>query len=106
MYAGRIVEEGLAREVFERPVHPYTTALAAAFPRIGDTRFRGAPAGLGGDPPDLQALPSGCTFHPRCPHAFEPCIDVDPVLTEAGAGRGAACHLVEGALERSMAAAR
>jgi peptide/nickel transport system ATP-binding protein len=106
MYAGRIVEEGPARDVFEHPAHPYTAALAAAFPRIGDPRFRGAPAGLGGDPPDLQALPAGCTFHPRCPRAFEPCPDVDPVLTEAGAGRVAACLLVEGAMERSLAAAR
>jgi peptide/nickel transport system ATP-binding protein len=106
MYTGRIVEEGPAREVFDRPVHPYTAALAAAFPRIGDPRFRGAPAGLGGDPPDLQSLPSGCTFHPRCPLAFEDCPQVDPVLTPAGDGRAAACLLVDGALERSRVAAR
>jgi peptide/nickel transport system ATP-binding protein len=101
MYAGRIVEEGPAREVFDRPVHPYTAALAAAFPRVGDARFRRAPTGLGGDPPDLQALPAGCTFHPRCPVAFDECPRIDPALTPAGSGRAAACLLVDGALERS-----
>ena len=67
MYAGKIVEEGPARQVFRDPKHPYTRALAGAFPEIGDQRFRRAPAGLGGDPPDPAAIPSGCSFHPRCP---------------------------------------
>ena len=57
MYAGKIVEEGPADEVFHAPQHPYTAALAAAFPEIGDTRFRHHPAGLGGDPPDPQTDP-------------------------------------------------
>jgi oligopeptide/dipeptide ABC transporter ATP-binding protein len=52
MYAGKIVEEGAATEVFHTPAHPYTKALAAAFPQIGDARFRRHPSGLGGDPPD------------------------------------------------------
>jgi peptide/nickel transport system ATP-binding protein len=94
MYAGRIVEEGPAMSVFETPRHPYTAALAAAFPRIGDPRFRRRPSGLGGDPPDPSALPSGCTFHPRCPSAFGECLDVDPPLFDAGPGRRAACLLV------------
>jgi len=71
MYAGRVVEEGPARAVFEDPKHPYTTALSGAFPRIGDPKFRRAPLGLGGDPPDPQVLPTGCVFHPRCPRAFD-----------------------------------
>jgi peptide/nickel transport system ATP-binding protein len=99
MYAGRIVEEGRAREVFDAPKHPYSSALAAAFPAIGDERFRHKPSGLGGDPPDPAAVPSGCAFHPRCPVAFEPCPNVVPELYDAGApGRRAACLLVEGAL--------
>src|SRR6478672_6127359 len=63
MYAGKIVEEGPARQVFKDAAHPYTRALAAAFPEIGDSRFRMAPSGLPGDPPDPQAIPSGCPFH-------------------------------------------
>jgi len=101
MYAGRIVEDGPAQAVFTDPQHPYTEALAAAFPQIGDQRFRRAPSGLGGDPPDPQMLPIGCTFHPRCPKAFEDCPTIDPVLYPAGDGRGAACLLVDGALARA-----
>jgi len=98
MYAGRVVEEGPARTVFQDPKHPYTTALAAAFPAIGDDRFRRAPSGLGGDPPDPQAIPSGCSFHPRCPEAFDRCPSVDPSLYPVGQGRRAACLLVEPSL--------
>jgi peptide/nickel transport system ATP-binding protein len=94
MYAGRIVEEGPSQEVFERPAHPYTEALAAAFPSIGDQRFRRNPSGLGGDPPQPDAVPSGCSFHPRCPVAFEACPDTVPDLYPAGEGRRAACLLV------------
>jgi peptide/nickel transport system ATP-binding protein len=98
MYAGKIVEDGGAREVFDTPTHPYSQALAAAFPAIGDQRFRRNPSGLGGDPPDPQAIPSGCPFHPRCPLAFDACPTIVPDLYPAGEGRRAACLLVEGAL--------
>jgi peptide/nickel transport system ATP-binding protein len=97
MYAGRIVEEGPSRDVFQSPAHPCTRALSQAFPTIGDPRFRGTPSGLPGDPPDPQHLPSGCTFHPRCPLAFQDCPRIDPELWPAGTGRRAACLLVEGA---------
>jgi peptide/nickel transport system ATP-binding protein len=100
MYAGRIVEEGPANDVFRDPKHPYTRALSRAFPEIGDQRFRRAPSGLGGDPPDPAAIPSGCSFHPRCPEVFEPCADTEPELYPAGAGRRAACLL-----QRPVAAA-
>jgi peptide/nickel transport system ATP-binding protein len=98
MYAGKIFEEGPAQRVFSEPEHPYTKALAASFPQIGDPRFRRSPSGLGGDPPDPQQIPSGCPFHPRCPDVFEPCPDVVPSLYPAGEGRRAACLLVEGAV--------
>ena len=98
MYAGKIVEEGPAQSVFFQPEHPYTKSLAASFPQIGDPRFRRAPTGLGGDPPDPQQIPGGCPFHPRCPEVFEPCPDTVPSLFPAGEGRRAACLLVEGAV--------
>jgi peptide/nickel transport system ATP-binding protein len=94
MYAGKIVEEGPSGPVFDTPAHPYTKALAAAFPAIGDARFRKAPSGLGGDPPQPDAIPSGCSFHPRCPVAFDECPTVVPDLYESGERRRAACLLV------------
>ena len=94
MYAGKIVEQGPSASVFEKPAHPYTEALAAAFPAIGDQRFRKAPSGLGGDPPQPDAVPSGCSFHPRCPYAFDACVTTVPDLFASGEGRRSACLLV------------
>ncbi|MGI5403284.1 ABC transporter ATP-binding protein [Streptomyces sp. CA-135486] len=91
MYAGRIVEEGPARTVYGAAEHPYGRALSATFPRIGDTASRRAPRGLPGDPPDPSALPSGCTFHPRCPVALAACAEEDQALVTAGEGHLAAC---------------
>ncbi|MEU9346236.1 ABC transporter ATP-binding protein [Streptomyces sp. NPDC048278] len=91
MYAGRVVEEGAAREVYEGALHPYAQALSAAFPRIGDPASRFAPRGLAGDPPDPAALPAGCAFHPRCPVALDVCAVEDQPLRAAGPGRRAAC---------------
>ncbi|MFD9614616.1 ABC transporter ATP-binding protein [Streptomyces sp. NPDC004288] len=91
MYAGRVVEEGPARAVYEAAAHPYGRALSSAFPRIGDPASRRAPRGLPGDPPDPADLPGGCTFHPRCPVATDACAELDQELREAGAGRRAAC---------------
>ncbi|MDG9692076.1 ABC transporter ATP-binding protein [Streptomyces sp. DH17] len=91
MYAGRVVEEGPARQVYENALHPYGRALSAAFPRIGDPGSRFAPRGLPGDPPDPAAVPSGCAFHPRCPVALDVCAGDDQPLREAGAERRAAC---------------
>jgi len=105
MYAGRIVETGPAEDVFKSPCHPYTKALAAAFPEIGDARFRKHPSGLPGDPPYPGDLPGGCTFHPRCPVVFDPCPTNDPRLFDVSPGRRAACLLVEGALVAAQAAA-
>jgi peptide/nickel transport system ATP-binding protein len=106
MYAGRIVEEGPSEAVFKTSSHPYTRALGAAFPEIGDDRFRMAPSGLPGDPPYPGDLPTGCTFHPRCPEAFDRCPEIDPRLYDVSPGRRAACLLVDGALARTPEPAR
>jgi len=94
MYAGRVVEEGPAQRVFESARHPYSAALSAAFPRIGDPASRRRPSGLAGDPPDPAELPAGCSFHPRCPARRDVCPRIDPQLWPAGGTGRAACVLV------------
>jgi peptide/nickel transport system ATP-binding protein len=96
MYAGRVVEEGPHDRVFTEAAHPYTRALAAAFPVIGDARFRMNPSGLPGDPPDPRHVPRGCSFHPRCPEAIDVCPRTDVELWPAGVARKAACVHVSG----------
>jgi len=95
MYAGRIVEEGAADQVFSAALHPYSSALSAAFPTVGDPASRRAPRGLPGDPPDPGNLPTGCSFHDRCPRAVEMCAESEPHLEEVSPGRVAACLLVQ-----------
>ena len=90
MYAGRVVEEGPADQVFAAPLHPYTARAVGGVPDASATRRRGSrPRGLPGDPPDPRDLPSGCTFHPRCPSRRRRCADdAEPALV-AGEGRTA-----------------
>jgi peptide/nickel transport system ATP-binding protein len=102
MYAGKVVENGPTSEVFGAPSHPYAQALAGAFPRIGDQSSRYAPRGLGGDPPHPVDLPSGCSFHPRCPVARDECRTVDVKLWPAGVDHSAACVLVHDELPDEM----
>ncbi|HKD96543.1 MAG TPA: ABC transporter ATP-binding protein [Micromonosporaceae bacterium] len=94
MYAGRIVEQGPTPLVFGQAAHPYTGALAGAFPTIGDRASRFAPRGLGGDPPHPSDLPSGCSFHPRCPVVQPECPSAEVSLWRAAPGHTAACVLV------------
>jgi oligopeptide/dipeptide ABC transporter ATP-binding protein len=93
MYLGRVVEQGTAAEVIERPQHPYTQALVTAVP-IATPGGGGERELLSGELPDPTQVPPGCRFHPRCPKRFEPCDQVDPKLVPAG-GRDqlAACLL-------------
>lgn len=91
MYAGRVVEHGPAVDVFARAEHPYSRALAGAFPVIGDPRSRLRPAGVVGDPPDPADLPPGCPFHPRCDVAIDRCRSDDVRLRPVAPGRAAAC---------------
>ncbi len=91
MYAGRLIEEGATADVFNRPLHPYTTHLIASLPRIGKTSTIKA---LEGAPPNLAAPPSGCRFHPRCPLAQPVCAQQVPPLLEASTGHRVACFAV------------
>ena len=84
MYAGKVVELGGAHDEFADARHPYSDALASAFPVIGDTQARRRPRGLGGDPPDPTEIPSGCSFHPRCPVAVAECRTIEPELLSVG----------------------
>ena len=93
MYMGRVVEQGLATDVIERPQHPYTQALVDAIP-VPVPGGGGRRDLLPGELPDPTAVPRGCRFHPRCPKRFAPCDSVDPGLLPAGAsGQLAACLL-------------
>ncbi|MDH2428992.1 dipeptide/oligopeptide/nickel ABC transporter permease/ATP-binding protein [Sphaerisporangium sp. TRM90804] len=82
MYAGRVVERGPTAEVLERTRMPYTEALLQAVPKLTDPPHRRLRV-ITGRPPDLAALPSGCAFHPRCPHADPRCATETPPLIPA-----------------------
>lgn len=92
MYAGKIVEIGPTRDLFESPKHPYTQALMSAVPNIDpDVRMN---CNLNGEIADIGNLPPGCSFHPRCSQRFEPCDKEVPELRRVpGTGCSAACHL-------------
>lgn len=90
LYAGRIAEIGPVHEVINHPAHPYTAGLMAAIPDI--TLDRERLNQIDGAMPRLNAIPQGCAFNPRCPHAFDRCRQQRPDLLPAGATR-AACWL-------------
>jgi oligopeptide/dipeptide ABC transporter ATP-binding protein len=91
MICGRIVETADADELFDNPGHPYTRGLLASVPRFRvRTRERLTP--IEGAPPDLIAPPEGCRFRPRCPLAFERCLE-EPPLIALGAGHQSRCWL-------------
>lgn len=90
MYAGQFVESGPARSVLDDPSHPYLQALLAAEPDMA-TR-RGELRALPGQPPDFGALPTGCSFAPRCEHVHDRCREA-PTLAPVAADRAVACHL-------------
>jgi oligopeptide/dipeptide ABC transporter ATP-binding protein len=91
MYAGRLVESGSVRQIFNAPAHPYTKALIESIPRLGDATAR--LTAIDGQPPDPTALPSGCAFHPRCPRAMEQCRAEAPPAFPVAPGQIAACWL-------------
>jgi peptide/nickel transport system ATP-binding protein len=91
MYLGRIVEAAPAEDVFTRPNHPYTQALLAEVPRIEGRKRRFT--AIKGEIPSPLNPPSGCHFHPRCPHAMPRCAEEAPVLRDIAPGHISACHL-------------
>ncbi|EJN11271.1 oligopeptide/dipeptide ABC transporter, ATP-binding protein [Bradyrhizobium sp. YR681] len=91
MYAGSIVEIAPRHELYTSPRHPYTQALLAAIPRVKPNKARAAVV-TGELPSQIDTVP-GCTFHPRCPFAFERCRAEKPKLREIAPSHLAACHL-------------
>jgi oligopeptide/dipeptide ABC transporter ATP-binding protein len=94
MYAGRVVESGPVSQIFNSPAHPYTEALLNSIPRMTDTAQR--LIAIEGQPPDLAALPPGCSFAPRCPRAFDRCREAAPPEFSETRGRTARCWLAAG----------
>jgi len=90
MYAGQVVEVGRTRAIFAEPKHPYTQGLMASFPSIIGAKK--PLVGIAGGPPDLAAPPSGCRFHPRCPHVMARCLTDEPAFHDE-AGDLVRCHL-------------
>ena len=88
MYAGQIVETGPVRRIYKTPSHPYTQALLAAIPRLGDKRTR--LQAIPGQPPSLIDPPSGCRFAARCAVRMDKCAEQPPTVTVAD-GHSAAC---------------
>lgn len=91
MYSGSVIELGDTESIFNDPIHPYTTMLVGALPRVGDKSQR---VGIPGRPPALKNPPPGCRFAPRCPHATDRCRSEVPAFREIKPGRFAACHLL------------
>ncbi|MBI2316997.1 MAG: ABC transporter ATP-binding protein, partial [Betaproteobacteria bacterium] len=91
MYLGRIVESAPTEEIYAAPNHPYTQALLEGVPRLDSGRRTYIP--IRGEIPSPLAPPSGCHFHPRCPHAMPICREAQPALKEIAPGRLSACHL-------------
>ncbi len=90
MYAGRAVEKGTVDELFYDPRHPYTLGLLTSTPHVEERSRRLNP--ISGSPPNIEHLPRGCTFHPRCAFRFERCFAEVPALREFEPGRTKACH--------------
>ncbi len=93
MYAGRLVERGLTREIFAHPAHPYTQGLLASIPPMEGPRLHRLPS-IPGTPPTPSSMPAGCAFAPRCPYRFAPCGNPPPLF--ALPGQDSACFLAAG----------
>ena len=88
LYAGKVAELGPVREIFHRPLHPYTQGLLASIIHLETKELHS----IDGSPPDMVTPPSGCRFHPRCPYMQSICVKTVPPLVEFSPGHFAACH--------------
>jgi oligopeptide/dipeptide ABC transporter ATP-binding protein len=94
MYAGRVVESGLSRDLFSNPMHPYTIGLLNSIPRLGETRNKRKLVPIAGLPPNLINMPTTCAFLPRCIHRIEECeIEPRPELREVGYRHYTRCYV-------------
>jgi oligopeptide/dipeptide ABC transporter ATP-binding protein len=95
MYAGKVVEEGPVKDIFETPAHPYTQGLLKSVPMPGQSRGRGRQDlyEMKGIVPSLFQLPPGCAFHPRCPFAQDRCLQEEPVGSTISPGHSVRCWL-------------
>ena len=94
MYAGKIVEQGTAREIYANPRHPYTLGLLRSVPRLDEPR-RARLQPIPGQPPDLSRLPVGCSFAPRCAYVVDRCREQQPPLEEVADAHVSACWLAK-----------
>ena len=92
MYAGRVIEKALTRDLYRTPRHPYTMGLLASVPRL-DQDIRKKLVPIDGQPPDMANLPQGCAFHPRCGYASAQCRKDVPVLRQISANHEIACWM-------------
>jgi peptide/nickel transport system ATP-binding protein len=93
MYAGRVVEAGPTRKVFDHPEHPYTWSLLRSVPRVDERRHERL-VSIEGMPPDLSRLPAGCKFHPRCHFKVDRCHEEEPPLAEVAPEQEARCWVL------------
>jgi oligopeptide/dipeptide ABC transporter ATP-binding protein len=93
MYLGQIVEEAESKELFARPLHPYTKALISAALPLHPDRVKDEGVVLHGEVPSPENVPTGCRFHPRCPFAMPQCTTVEPIAKEVAPRHSVSCHL-------------
>ncbi|MGH7387646.1 MAG: ABC transporter ATP-binding protein, partial [Candidatus Methylomirabilales bacterium] len=94
MYAGKMIEQGSARDIYESPRHPYTLGLLRSVPRLDQPR-KARLEPIDGQPPDLAHLPPGCSFRLRCTFAIDRCAHEVPPLISVGAGHVSACWVAD-----------
>jgi oligopeptide/dipeptide ABC transporter ATP-binding protein len=106
MYLGKLMELAPAEELYDKPIHPYTSALLGAIPIPDPAENRARERiPISGEVPNPINPPSGCRFHPRCPRASEICRTVEPPLTEYAGGHLAACHHPQHVTDEELATA-
>ena len=106
MYAGVVVEQTTVRELFKKPMHPYTQGLLGSVPVLGELKKKADGSRrllntIPGSLPDHRNFPSGCRFAPRCPKVMKKCWDAEPALVEVEEGRQVRCYLYSDAVRET-----